>query len=112
MMVIVVELLDFVMCQCPFSPGPDYVEVLEYSTYVDEGATAYDALDGFLEPTVTYRICTLSKRLQSMLEQGLQPYVSDYSYSSFDLSQLSCYKNVSSVVVNRPGNSSVVRNND
>ncbi|GAX82866.1 hypothetical protein CEUSTIGMA_g10292.t1, partial [Chlamydomonas eustigma] len=87
--------------------GPDYVEVLEYSSYVDDGATAYDALDGFLEPSIAYQLCTLSKELQSMLEQGLQPYMSDYSYSSFSLSQLSCNKNASSVVVNRPGNTSL-----
>ncbi len=91
--------------RCPpsfLTAGSTYVEVLEYSTYIDDSVTAYDALEGFIAATATYQLCAIPDDLQAVLQQGLDSWDDDWS-SGLDLSSLECFKSNVSLNTFRAG---------
>ena len=83
------------------APGWPYVEALEYgSAFFDDGATAYDGMDGNIDVKATYQLCHVPAGMQA----GLEASLADYSdHPVIDVKRLACFKNVTSVDVNRPG---------
>ncbi len=68
----------------PCSAGREYVETLEYSTYIDNGANAYDKLDGYLSVTYTVQLCSISPQVSLTLQAAwdrCQGYVKEIGVS-------------------------------
>ena len=86
--------------------GWAFIETLEYSPFVDDGATAYDAVDGFIPITsATYRLCSVPDSMQGSLQRYWDVY--DYHYD-MDFTQLDCFATSSTLDTNMAGNLSQV----
>lgn len=73
-----------------------YVEIQEYgSPYIDEGASAYDAVDGYIDPVATYQLCAIPADLQEELSAVADDYAA--TWGMFDVTQLGCYRSVPGV---------------
>ena len=88
--------------------GWPYVQQLEYTKYIDDGATAYDAVDGFIPITsITYQLCSIPTDLQDYLQTSW--LMDDYSSVELDITRLSC-KATNSLNSYSAGNLSQVSN--
>ena len=86
--------------------GWPFMETLEYSPWVDDGAVAYDAVDGFIPITsTTYQLCSIPESMQA----GLHTYMDAYDYNyPLAFTQLDCFKVSSSLDTYIAGNLSQV----
>lgn len=82
--------------------GRPYIEILEYTKFIDDGASAYDAVDGFITVTsLTYQLCSIPNEMQRSLQSIWDDSSSDIQ---LDASQLRCFKTVTSLNTNIAGN--------
>ena len=69
--------------------GGAYVQILEYSSFFDDGVMAYDLVDGFVSVTsTTYRLCSIPSSMQEYLQESWTEYTNDeYSNVEIDVTQ-------------------------